>query len=660
MSHKKELPSVPAPTSMSQLFVTNFRADITSGFLVFLIALPLCLGISLASGFPPIAGVFTAIVGSLIATCLSNSEMTIKGPAAGLIVVVFGAMQDFGYTGGTDLAADLAAYHRTLAVCVVAGLLQIVFGLRRAGILGDFFPTSVVHGMLAAIGVIIMLKQLPVAVGQKAPAEPIEIIRELPHIMMEANPQIALIGGVSLLILFGFGFWKARTRLSIIKGVPAQLLVLLVAVPLGMWLDLSHEHTYSFAGHEYKIGEQFLVNVPNNLLEAVAFPDWTVLVSADYWYLAIKWILMISLIGSIESLLSAKAVDMIDPARRKSDLNRDLLAVGVANSLVATIGGLPMISEIVRSKANIDNGGRSRFANMWHGLFLLAFVALVPALIHRVPLAALAAMLVYTGSRLASPHEFFNVYKIGREQLFIFVVTLIAVLATDLLIGIGIGIAVKLGIHLLNGLPFRSVLKPYLQVIEEGDHQVTISARESAVFSNFIPFRRQIEQIGLVGRNNVTVDLSQTTLVDHSVMEQLHELEDEFDRQGLTLTVVGLDSHRQLSEHPMSARKQTQTTVRRVTVIAGQAMEMKCRQAAEAASVASYTILPCTQFASKGFSTASASEPTHVRIEVIASRPEAMEFVRLASQFLRDQTDAVVTVESIELKTPASIDKTPS
>ena len=206
---------------------------------------------------------------------------------------------------------------------------------------------------------------------------------------------------------------------------------------------------------------------------------------------------MFSLIGSLESMLSAKAIDMIDPWRRKTNLNRDLVAVGIANSVVASIGGLPMISEIVRSKANIDNGARTRFANFWHGLLLLAFVALLPGLIHRVPLAALAAMLVYTGFRLASPLEFINVYKTGREQLIIFVSTMVGVLATDLLIGIGIGIAVKLSIHMYNGLPLSSIFLPYLEIEELGENTVLITARGSAVFSNFIPFRRQIERDGL-------------------------------------------------------------------------------------------------------------------------------------------------------------------
>jgi len=640
----------PADTPL-QSFRRHFRQDLISGFLVFLIALPLCLGIALASGFPAIAGVFAAVGGSIVAALLSNSELTIKGPAAGLIVIILGAMHDFGYSGGRDLAADAAAYHMTLAVCVVAGLLQVVFGLRRVGILGDFFPTAVVHGMLAAIGVIIVLKQLPIAVGQKASGEPWEIIRELPHTLMEANPQITLIGGLSLLILFGFGFWKSRVDSTLVKSIPAQLLVLIVAVPLGIWFDLSHDHTYTFAGHEYQIGEQFLVTVPSNLRDAIAFPDWRVFSAPAYRLNAVKWVLMISLIGSLESLLSAKAIDLIDPAKRKSNLNRDLLAVGLANALVALIGGMPLISEIVRSKANIDNGGRTRMANLWHGVFLLAFVALIPGLIHRVPLAALAAMLVYTGFRLASPQEFYNVYKIGRDQLAIFLITLLSVLLTDLLIGIAIGVAAKLVIHLQNGLPLRSVLKPYLEIIEQGDHQVVICARESAVFSNFIPFRRQIEQIGLDGRNHVTIDLSQTHLVDHSVMEQLHELQETFERQDLTLRVIGLESHHQLSSHPMAARKQVPLLARRLNVYLNAAQEPTVALLAASAGAISYSTINCRHTSRSGDAPGDfAPCQSRLRAEIIVPRATVGDLIRILGPELRGEEEPWFILENVELR----------
>ena len=639
----------PTPIGNAAGFTKYFRNDFISGLLVFLIALPLCLGISLASGFPAIAGVFTAIVGSLLTIFISNSELTIKGPAAGMIVIVFGAVSAFGYTGGVDAAADFQAYRLTLAVAVAAGLIQIVFGIVRAGVLGDFFPTAVVHGMLAAIGVIIMLKQLPVAVGQSAKGEPLEILRELPEKLYHANPDIAIIGLVSLLILFGFGYWKSHTKNKLIKSIPAQLLVLIVAVPMGQYFDLSHQHSYSFFGHDYDLGEQFLVSVPNNLLTAMAFPDFTALTDSRYFLISLQWIVMFSLIGSLESMLSAKAIDMIDPWRRKTNLNRDLVAVGIANTAVASIGGLPMISEIVRSKANIDNGAKTRFANFWHGVLLLAFVAFLPALIHRVPLAALAAMLVYTGFRLASPLEFINVYRTGREQLIIFIVTMVGVLATDLLVGIAIGIAVKLSIHMFNGLPLSSIFLPYLEIEELDENTVLINARGSAVFSNFIPFRRQIEQLGLIGRNNVIVDLSAAKLVDHSVMEKLHELQMDFEQNQLTLEVRGLDAHRPMSSHPMASRKQGLTALRRITIVTVPALESQIVDRVVQLGVSGYTTIPCRGLGRAGITQADRQPIDQIRMEVITRSAVAEEVLKYISDEIAPSHHISVCVETVEV-----------
>ena len=546
------------PVGDARGFRKFLRQDMTSGFLVFLIALPLCLGIAVASGFPPIAGVFTAVVGACLTPFISNSELTIKGPAAGLIVIVLGAMTAFGYTGGADPAADMQAYRWALAVGCVAGVVQVLFGLLRAGVLGDFFPTAVVHGMLAAIGCIIVLKQLPVTLGRKAAAEPLEIIRQLPETLAGLNPAIAVIGGVSLAILFGLPWLKSRLGQPWLRAVPAQLVVLVVAIPLGLCFGLGHDHTYAFAGREHAIGPSFLVNVPRNLAAAVVRPDFSVFSSSATVGKASLWVLMFALVGNLESLLSAKAIDMVDPWKRKTTLDRDLVAVGIANIVAASIGGLPMISEIVRSKANIDNGGHTRFANFWHGVFLLLAVALVPGLVCMIPLAALAAMLVYTGCRLASPREFINVYKIGREQLVIFAATLVGVLLTDLLVGVLIGVAVKFFIHLANGLPVVSMFKPFLEVTTLDESTVQIVARGSAVFTNWIPFRRQIVQLGLEQGNNLIVNLEGTRLVDHSAMEGLQQLQGEFERAGLTLDVVGLDEHRPLSGHPLATRRRRQ------------------------------------------------------------------------------------------------------
>ena len=599
MSHTNTAPAAtaagPAPRGDLAGLAKYLPNDLVSGFFVFLIALPLCLGISLASGFPPVAGIMTAVVGSLVTSMISNSELTIKGPAAGLIVIVLGAMNSFGFTGGADPVADAAAYRMTLAVGCAAGAIQLGFGLLKAGAIGEFFPTTVVHGMLAAIGLTIGLKQLPVVFGEKAGKEPLGVIEDLPKIISEVNPGIAAIGLTSLAILFLFPLIRPKLKPAWLRMVPAQVLVILVGVPMGLWFDLAHEHTYTFAGHEYPLGESFLVNVPGNLLSAITFPDFGVFAPGGRLLAACGWVAMFALVGSLESLLSAKAIDLLDPWKRKTKFDRDLVAVGTANVAASAIGGLPMISEIVRSKANIDNGARTRFADVWHGVFLLAFVALAPGLMHRIPLAALAAMLVHTGYRLASPSEFAHMFRVGPEQLLVFVSTIVGVLATDLLVGVGIGIAVKIAVHSYNGVPIRAFLKPYLEVVPAGENTVQINARGSAVFTNWIPFRREIERLGLVQRQNVVVNLADTTLVDHSVMEKLREVELDFEQAGLKLEVVGLEAHRGISSHPRSARRRTDGRMRRLSALVRVGQEDALATRMRRCGVASWTVSPRTR-----------------------------------------------------------------
>lgn len=633
-------------------FKRYFSQDILSGFLVFLIALPLCLGISLASGYPPIAGVFTAIVGSILTTFISNSELTIKGPAAGLIVIAIGCIEDFGGDGmiGGWGDGDLTAYKAALAVGVVAAVMQIIFGIFRAGILGEFFPTSAVHGMLAAIGVIIVIKQIPVALGVTgAGGEPLEMLQEIPHYVMEANPLIAIIGVVSLLIMF---LWPlVGKRISILKKVPSPMIVLLVAIPLGMGFDLLHEHPYELAGHKYQLGEQYLVKMPDRvfgMFDDVTLPDFSVLQQFKAW----KWALMFFIIGSLESLLSAKAVDLLDPWKRKTNMDRDIVAVGVANLCSAGIGGLPMISEIVRSKANIDNGARTRFADMWHGIFLLACVALIPTVLHRIPLAALAAMLVYTGYRLAHPSEFVHVWRIGKEQLAIFVTTLMMVLATDLLIGVAAGIVLKMVIHVANGVPLGSLFKPYIEVEEVDDSTSRIIAHQSAVFSNWIPFRKQIEDIGLVQHRNLIVDLSDTKLVDHSVMGKLQEMQQDFEQEGLTFEVQGLDSLRPLTSDPHAARKRGLVSMRRVTVTASEAIETDLVRQFVAAGATGYTAMPCHGAGRKDLQLGNLSKQDQVRLEVIVTPEVCDELMRILRRDFHESHAITVCVETVDVISP--------
>ncbi len=524
-----------------------WKFDILSGFLVFLIALPLCLGIALACGYPAIAGIFTAIIGGMLATFLSNSELTIKGPAAGLIVIAIGCVTEFGFTGGKDPAADFQAYRLALGVGVAAGIIQILFGVFRAGILGEFFPTSAIHGLLASIGVIIIAKQFPVTLGLGSEGEPLELLAKIPQFIMDMNPIVALIGIISLVIMFGYPLIKSPR----LKVIPAPLVVLLIAVPMGMYFDLGQEHTYSLGGRDYPLGAHVLVNVPDNMFSAITFPDFSGLGTT----IALKYILMFALIGSLESLLSAKAIDEIDPWHRKTNQDRDLLAVGVGNTLSAFVGGLPMISEIVRSKANIDNGARTRFANVFHGSFLLIFVALLPAVINQIPLAALGAMLVRVGFRLASPQEFLHMYKIGREQLIIFVSTILGVLATDLLRGIVIGIGVKAAFHIFNGVPLHSFFRLRVSVERGEKDRVTVAVKDSAVFSTWIRLKKRLEHFK--GEALVVLDLSETRFVDHTVMERLKEMENEFKENDSTLVITGLEQHRKLSDYPTTARKKS-------------------------------------------------------------------------------------------------------
>jgi MFS superfamily sulfate permease-like transporter len=267
---------------------------------------------------------------------------------------------------------------------------------------------------------------------------------------------------------------------------------------------------------------------------------------------SLKYIVMFALVGSIESLLSAKAVDTIDPWHRRSNLDRDLFATGLGNVIAGLLGGLPMISEIVRSSANVASGARTRWSNFFHGGFLLVFVSAVPWLLRSIPLASLAAMLVYTGVRLASPKEFAKTWKIGKEQLLIFVVTMVVTLATDLLIGVAVGIVTKLVVHLLGGMPITSVFRPKIDETREGE-AVVLRVGHAAVFSNFLTIKKKLDTLS--NEKRVIVDLAQTRIVDHTVLEALHALSDAWEREGRVLQIRGLEQHERSSAHPTAVAR---------------------------------------------------------------------------------------------------------
>lgn len=515
----------------------NLRADVLSGFLVFLIALPLCLGISMASGVPPVSGLFTAIVGGMVVSFLGSAPLTIKGPAAGLIVIVLGAVTELGQ------GDPAAGYKRALACGVVAGVLQIIFALTKAGVVGELMPSSVVHGMLAAIGVIIISKQTHTALGVTPHGkEPLHLLSEVPHSVLNLNPEVFLIGLVSLGILFSLPLIKGWAR-----KVPGPMVVLLVTIPMGLAFDLEHQHVYRLWAHDYTIGPNFLIRLPASMIGAMAFPDFSMVFTAA----SLKYIAMFALVGSIESLLSVTAVDSLDPEKRASDLNRDLLATGMGNTVAACIGGIPMISEIVRSKANIDNGATSRWSNFFHGLFLLLSLTLIPGMLQEIPLAALAAMLIYTGTRLASPKEFAHVYKIGPEQLLLFLSTMLITLMTDLLVGVAAGLMLKVVLHVAMGAPVRSLFRTIVREQRVGETLV-LEVHDSAIFTNFLGIKKRLQSVP-PDVKRVVLDFQNAWVVDHTVQEKLRRIADEC--KDVELVLAGLDNHEPLSAHELATRR---------------------------------------------------------------------------------------------------------
>ncbi|MGH8547291.1 MAG: SulP family inorganic anion transporter [Methylococcales bacterium] len=521
----------------------NWRYDALAGFQIFLIALPLCLGIAMASNFPPMAGVTTAIVGGLLVSRINGSYVTISGPAAGLIVVTLAAVQTLG-------AGDaMLGYRLALAAVVCAGALQALLGLLRVGKLSALFPSSVVHGMLAAIGVIIMAKQIHTVLGVKPEAREIfDTIAEIPHSVFNLNPEIALIGTVSLSLMI---LWP-RIRLRALRLFPAPIVVVLIGMALGQWFDLDHQHKYLLhfpEDHTYSVGPEFLVAIPMNFLDGFYFPDFSRFATPQFWGI----VLTICLVSSIESMLSAAAIDKLDPFQRQSNLNKDLTGLGIGTSVAGFLGGLPMISEIIRSSANIDNGARTGWSNFFHGFFMLSFVALFPRLIHEIPLASLAALLVYTGYRLASPKEFAKTLNIGVEQLALFMLTIIAVLATDLLIGVAIGIVAKITIHLIRGVSLKTLFRTFYEIERVEPDSYHVKVKGSVIFSNFIALNSALSE--LEPRKKLRFDLADADFIDHTVMEFIHDFCKDYNRRGGVCEISGLDQHKAFSDHPLAARK---------------------------------------------------------------------------------------------------------
>jgi MFS superfamily sulfate permease-like transporter len=528
--NKLETATTPTPKDGLAGLAAHWQQDAQTGFIVFLLALPLSLIIAKASEFPPLMGIITAIIGGLLVSIFSGSHLTIKGPAAGLIVIIAGAVAEFG--GGNQ------GWHYALGAIVAAGLVQVLFGVFKLGKLTDIFPPSAIHGMLAAIGIIIISKQVHVLLDID-PAitngkEPFELLAMIPQSLSHLDWKATLIGSICLVIMLGWPLLKNKW----LKKIPAPLVVLLVAIPAELAFDFKHT--------EPKYALVHVDNLLDNLAVNVSFQG------LSHTLVFVKYVLMIALVGTLESLLTVKAVDMLDPWRRKSNPNKDLIAVGVGNIVSGILGGLPMISEVARSSANVANGAHTRWSNFFHGFWLLLFVLLAAPIIELIPNCALAAMLISVGIKLAHPREFAHMFKIGPSQLIVFVVTIIGTLTVDLLVGIAAGMLCKIMIHLLNGKPISSIFRAPTSVsFTNGNYYVSIS--KAAVFTNLIGIKDKLSAIPY--GFNVVIDLQHTRLVDHTVLENLQHFKHDYEAAGGHVEIVGLEEHQPMGKHPLSARK---------------------------------------------------------------------------------------------------------
>jgi MFS superfamily sulfate permease-like transporter len=511
------------------LSFAHLKADIASGFMVFLLALPLSLGIAKASGFPAAMGVLSAIIGGLVTTFFRVAPLTIKGPAAGLITICSAAIMEFG---GTEHAWQIAA-----AALVVSALIQIAFGLLKFGALSDFFPHTAVHGMLAAIGIIIIAKQIPVLLGDD-PAlykgeGPLELLLDIPEFITHAHWHIAVVGIIGLVVMFGLPLVGIR----LFKSIPAPVFVLLLTIPLSIYWHFNEtEPAYS------------LVEIGNFWGSLGLNSDFSEIGNVAFW----KYVLMFLFVGSLESLLTVKATDNLDPQKRTSNYNGDLIGLGFGNLFSGILGGTPMISEVVRSSSNVSFGAQSKWSNFFHGLFLLLAMLLLIPYIELIPNAALAAMLIFAGFRLASPKAFSHVYHLGKEQLVIFLVTIMVTLAEDLLLGIAAGMLTELIFHLFNGAKIGQLFKPEFEVHHD-EEVIRIKPKGSLVFTNLIGFKRMLNQLST--EKAVQFDVQHARLIDHSFVSFLHQFAANFKQRGGQFEIAGLERLKALSDDPLCTRK---------------------------------------------------------------------------------------------------------
>ena len=481
----------------------SFRSDFPAAVVVFLVALPLCLGIALGSNAPLFSGIIGGIVGGIVIGTLSGSQLSVSGPAAGLTAIVVVAI------------GRLQVFDAFLVAVVLAGVMQLILGFLKAGVLGDYIPSSVIKGMLAAIGLILILKQIPHFVGYEADYLGDEAFQqkdgkntfsELLFSFRHILPMALGIGVLSILLQLVWDKVVIK-KVNALKLVPAPLVVVLLGVGLNEMLKVSYP--------ALALGKFHLVNIPvaSSFSEFTSFftmPNFSHLGNYAVWTTA----LTLAIVASLETLLNVEASDDLDPYQRVTPTNRELKAQGIGNIVSGMIGGLPLTSVIVRTSAGINAGAKTKMSAIMHGIFLLLCVAFIPSLLNHIPYASLAAILIYTGYKLAKISIFVAFYKKGWNQFLPFVVTILAILFTDLLIGILIGCSI--GLFFLLRSNFKSAV-----LVVNDDNKFLFRLRKDVSFLNKPIIKSKLEQVP--EDSFVLIDAARADFIDRDVIEVIED-----------------------------------------------------------------------------------------------------------------------------------------
>lgn len=513
------------PKRLEQGIVANLRYDFPAGIVVFLVALPLCLGIALASNAPLFSGIIAGIVGGLIIAPLSGSPLSVSGPAAGLAVIV---------AQGIALAGDFQSF---LGAVVLAGALQIVFAVMRGGALADYIPNCVIKGMLAGIGLVIILKQIPHALGRDQDFtftdalsflkfEESSTVGAIIAGVLSAQPTAVTITVLSLAILIAWDHPKLKAQPWLML-TPGPLVVVVVGLLINEALRRSGSHLYLRAEEAHLVALPVATDM-KSFLAQFTIPDFGALQRPDILKLAVT----LAVVASLETLLSVEAADKMDPFKRISQPNRELFAQGVGNMISGLIGGLPITAVIVRTTANIYAGGRTRMSGFIHGALLLFAVFLIPDLLNRIPIASLAAILLLVGYKLAKPELFKAMYAQGYAQFAPFVVTVVAIVATDLLIGIGIGLV--FGLFFVIRANYRSAVT----LVSHGDAYL-LRLNKDATFINKIELKRKLQTIP--DGATVFIDGTRALYVDQDILDVVNEFRAAATYRNITVSASNFD-----------------------------------------------------------------------------------------------------------------------